>query len=476
MSFPLAGGVAFILTPQTLLLLCTGILLGLLIGLLPGIRAIHGAVIFLPIAYSVGLEPNSTLAFLICIYFSGLTSSSIVRILNEADRSPDIPLLWQLKAANYSTYFSTVSAMLLIVLIFTLARRTNLSFGPSEYVMLVLFAFASLSVQAGKYPTRTLISTGIGVLLSTVGIDANTGALRFTFGQPELYDGIEITTIAIGIFVISEIIVLSHHKAVPNKHTPPNPPLPESSKAPPGWSLRLVKSTITGFIIGLIPAAGTSAITTRIFARASLASASARPGHHPKDPAFLETARTAAGGGALVPMLAFCIPGNSSTAIMIGALFLYNITPGPTLFLHDTDIFWALFAAIAITATLLFFIHRPLALLIAKVPQVPAWIYIPVLISLAFIGTYAVHQSLQSLLLMLLFGTVGCLLLHHHYPLIPLLMGFILGELLEDNLRRALILSSGKVDIFFTGPVCLLLWVLILVMIIGPLILRKSVN
>jgi len=196
MLTPLIDGFLFVLQPLNALLLGTGALLGLLIGILPGLRAIHGAVIFLPIAYAIGLDPKTALAFLISIYFASLTSGRIVHILELAGDQPEELTVRQLKHSNICTLLGVSMAMIGLVVVIVLLHGLQIRFSPPEYVVLVVFAFASLSVQAGRFPARTLISTGIGVMLATIGIDANTGVLRFTFGQPELYDGIEITSFA----------------------------------------------------------------------------------------------------------------------------------------------------------------------------------------------------------------------------------------------------------------------------------------
>lgn len=474
MPTPFIEGFLFVLQPLNALLLGTGALLGLLLGILPGLRAIHGAALFLPIAYAIGLDPKTALAFLISIYFASLTSGRIAHILELAGNQPEELTVRQLKLSNICVLLSVSLAMTGLVLVIVLLHGLQIRFGPPEYVVLVVFAFASLSIQAGRFPARTLISTAIGVLLATIGIDANTGVLRFTFGQPELYDGIEVTSIAIGIFVISEIMVMLDQRLPSNRKTVPLQTFRHASPPISPWTGKLIKASLAGFAIGLIPGTGASAVSSfDRKERSSATNSTVTIDQRLNNAVVIETARAAAAGGALVPMLAFCIPGNSTTAIMIGALFLYNIPVGPSLFLHSIDIIWGLFAALAITSGLLFSIHRPLCLLISRVPVIPAWVFIPGLICLAFTGTYAVHQSWLSLALMLLFGGAGYLLQKFHYPLIPLLLGFILGELLEDNLRRALTWSGGEIHIFFSGPICQILWFLILLIIIVPLILRR---
>jgi len=470
----LVNGFYFALQPLNLSLLLGGSLLGVLIGIIPRIRAIHGVVIFLPLSYAVGLPPKTILIFLVCIYYGSMFSGRIVDILNLSEDQSDTAITAQLKLSGYAAFCGTLLALSGLALSVTLFGKLAIQLGPSEYAILVVFAFASLSIQAGKFPLRTLVSTCLGIMFTTIGIDSNTGILRFTLGQPELYDGIELTTVAIGMFAISEIFVLFDKKI--DRRRDFFPRQFQNAGELSFWSCKwcIARASIVGLLVGLLPGCGTA--IARSFAQKMESRYSRRS--EPlltalRKTVATETANTAAAGGALIPMLALGIPGSGTTAILIGVLLLNNITPGPMLFLHNADIIWSLFAALAISSPLLLVFNLPLVKTLVRLPVVPEWLFAPCFISLAFVGAYSVNSSEISLLLMILFGTLGYLLQKFDYPLVPLLLGFILGRLFEDNLRRALAISGGDIGILFSSPICKILWLLALIVTILPPIISK---
>ena len=467
----LSNGFLFIFQPLSFSLLLGGSLLGLLIGVLPGFRAIHGVVIFLPLSYAFGLPPKTILIFLVCIYYGSMFSGRISDILNQSENFSTKFISTQLQLSGPSSFCGTILALTGLILFVISAKILNISFGPAENVTLVIFAFASLSIQAGDYPARTLVSTCLGIMFTTIGIDSNTGILRFTLGQPELYDGIELTTVTIGMFVIGETFALFERKDQRNQATYSY--LETQNKKYTLWIYRgtVIRASLVGLLIGVLPGAGT--MIAKVFGRKlenKLSTKKSLSQKKLKEAIASESAGSAAAGGALIPMLALGIPGSGTTAILIGVLLLYNITPGPLLFTQNADIVWGLVAALAVSAPLLLILNKPITKIIIQLPHIPNWIIVPCFVCLAFVGVYSVNSSQVSLLLMILIGGLSHLLQKYHYPLIPLLLGFILGSLFEDNLRRALSISGGDINILYSSLTCKVFLILALIISLLPLL------
>lgn len=461
-------------TVLNLNMVIAGALLGTLIGDLPRLRAIHGVAVFLPLTYSIALPVESMLIFLVTIYYSAEYGS------RYRGRTGSRPLAKHGKIGSLfalsgvSSFCGGIVSVAGLMLSVFLLKRLAVNFGPPEYFVLVIFAFASLSIRAGRYPIRTLVSTCLGLALATIGIDSTTGVLRFTLGVPQLYDGIEFTTVVIGLFIISEIFVFLEPDTEMSVETA------KEDKAPAEWSTIfhckwiMVRASITGFIIGMLPGTGT-AIASSVSEQTEkrLASSGNTPFNAQKEDIAAETANSAATGGAMVPMLALGIPGSGTTAILLGALLLHNITPGPGLFIQHADLAWAIAASMFIGNLFLLVLNLPFQRFFHNVQNIPAWIFAPCLIVLAFIGVFSVNNSPLSLFIMVLLGLFAFMLQKWHYPLVPLLLGFVLGELMENNLRRALAISGGDLHILYASPISKVLWILAFFVVLLPLLLQK---
>ena len=447
-----------------LCLVAVGVLLGALLGATSRLRAIHGVAILLPLTYALSIPVEGTLILLLTLYFAAEFARQGWGGGGAVDSGHCRLLAW---GGSFLGGAIAVSGLIVVVL---LLQQLALHFSPGEYSVLVIFAFASLATRAGSHPLRTLIATLLGLMLATVGIDSSTGLLRFTFGEPQLYDGIEFTTVMVGLFVIGQLFGLltpsSDQSAAPTgKNAPGRRPIRSYR-----WAV--LRSALVGFFVGVLPGAGTS-----VAGAASLRVERTLAGADGELSAAMEilaeeTANSAAVGGAMVPLLALGIPGSGTTAILLGALLLHNLTPGPMLFSRQAPLVWALTLAMGLANLLLVILYWPLVRLLRRAQQLPEWIFAPVLIVLAFIGVFSVNQSSFSLLIMLLLGLVAHLLERRRYPLVPLLLGFVLGELLEDNLRRALAISGGDFRVFFATTTSLLLWGATLGVLVLPWLLR----
>ena len=467
------------LQPVNLGVALVGAFIGTLAGALPGIGPINGVAVLLPISYALNLPPETALIMLAGIYhgaeYGGRISSILLNIPGDSSAvmtTLDGYPLAQKGKANQALALSAISsfmggtmAVFGLTLFAPLLAQFAVQFGPAEYFSLIVFAFATLAVIVGDNPLKTSIAALLGMMLSTVGVDSSTGVLRYTYGQPELYDGIDFLIVVIGLFAISEILILLE-KAHNNKFVPVvinQVGLELSELLRCKWTI--FRSSLIGFVIGVLPGTGASiasAVAYSVEKRINDREGTFGQGDF-RGLAAPESANNAAAGGAFVPMLTLGIPGSGTTTILLGALLLYNIQPGPMLFADQPEVAGGLIASMYVANLMLLVLNLPLVNVFAQILLVPNWLLVPGIMVMAMVGVLSVHGSLLSVLSMLAIGIFGYFLRKLKYSLIPLILGFVLGELLEENLRRALAISGGEIEILFQSQICQFLWLLTLI-------------
>ncbi|WP_303854044.1 tripartite tricarboxylate transporter permease [Salinicola salarius] len=487
----LIQGFGVALTPLNLGLAFLGALLGTLFGALPGIGPINGIAILMPLAYTLGLPAESALILLAGIYtgseYGGRMSSILLNVPGDAgavmttlDGHPLAKKGLAGPALGLSAVSSFIGATIAIVgltLFAPLLAVVAVKFGPAEFFALMIFAFASMSAMMGKDPIKTLIGAVLGVLISTVGVDSGTGVLRFTFDMPELYDGIDFVVMIIGLFAVSEILLMLEHAF---RHDQ------EGEMAPIGrvmvkmsevlyckWAI--LRSSVIGFVIGVLPGTGASVASAVAYTtekRISDHDNSFGTGNM-RGLAAPEAANNASAAGSFVPMLTLGIPGSGTTAILLGALMLYNINPGPMMFREQPVVVGGLIASLYIGNVMLLLLNLPLAGVFARVLQVPRWLLVPSVAILAFVGVYQLHSDLMAIYLMLIIGVFGYLLRKFGFSLAPVVLGFVLGGLMEENLRRALSISGGDVGILFQSGLSIGLWIAAALVVLIPMFAGK---
>ena len=326
--------------------------------------------------------------------------------------------------------------------------------------------------MAGDKPLKTFIAALIGLFLSAVGIDANSGVYRFTGDSIHLTDGIQFVVLVLGLFSISEILLLLEKTHHGHKAVEATGRMLFNLKEAASVFVVNIRCGLLGFFMGVLPGAGaTLASAVAYMTEKRLAGASGTFGKGDKRGlAAPETAIGASCCGALVPMLTLGVPGSGTTAVMIGALSLYNITPGPLLFEQQPDIVWGLIASLFIANIMLVILNIPMVRLFTRILSVPNWALVPVIAIITAIGVYAVHATTFDLFLMIGIGIFGYILRKLDFPLSPLLLGFILGGLMEQNLRRALSISNGELEILWASPISLGVWAMVALMLTLPLL------
>ncbi len=484
----LLAGFGVALAPTNLAIAAIGALIGTVVGLLPGLGPINGVAILMPLAFAMKLPPEASLILLAAVYigceYGGRISSILLNVPGDAGAImtalDGYPMARQglggvaLSISAWSSFVGSLIATIGIVLFAPLLASWALSFGPAEYFALMCFAFACIAGLMGEAPMKAGIAAVIGLSLSCVGLDSNSGVYRFTGGDVHLSDGIQFVVVVIGVFSISEILLmLEQHHSSDGMITETGRKLFNLREMARTW-WGTVRSSVVGFVVGVLPGAGAtiaSAMTYSMEKRLTDTEGSFGKGDI-RGVAAPEAANNSAATGSFVPMLTLGVPGSGTTAVMVGALALYNITPGPALFTQQPTLVWGLIASLFVANLILLFINIPMVGLFTKVLRVPNWLLVPGILAVSAVGVYAVHATTFDLLLMTALGVAGWLLRKQGVPMAPLILGFVLGDMMEQNLRRALSITNGDASILVESPISVGLWLGALAMVLVPPLLR----
>lgn len=461
----LLHGLNLALSPENLLFAAAGVCLGTLVGVLPGLGPTSGIAILLPL--TTVLPPAPAIIMLAGIYYGAMYGGSTTSILMNVpgELSSVVTALdgYQLAkqgkagvalaiAAISSFVAGTVGLLGLTLFAGPLASMA-LAFGPPEYFALSCFALTMVIGLSHRSPLRGMISALLGFLLTVIGQDVMTGQPRFTLGSVELLAGIGFVPVVVGLFAISEIMVNAEQMSpvVYQKIT----------RLYPSWEeLRqtigaMFRSSISGFFLGLLPGCTPGAISflaydleRRISKRGSHFGSGALEGV-----AAPEGANNAATSGGFVPLFSLGIPTTPSLAVLLSGLMIYGLQPGPTLFAHHPDFVWTVIGSMYIGNVLLLILNLPLVGLWASLIKVPYHYLAPAILALCVVGCYSVRNSLFDVWLSLIFGTVGYLMRKLNYPMAPLVLALVLGQILEQAFRQSLAMSGGSAAIFFARPV-----------------------
>ena len=491
----LADGFAVALTAQHLLLALLGCFLGTLMGALPGLGPANGVAILIPIAFTLGLGPIASLILLTSVYYGAMYGGRISSILlNIPGDEPAMmtcldghPMALQGKAgealalSGIASFIGSFFATWGLVLIAPLLVKVALLFGPAEYFALFTMAFATLGGVTASNQAKSAFAAALGLGIAMIGSDSQTGSERFTFGHIYLYDGIDFLIAIVGLFAISEVLIfIEHHQggAAAKSGAKIGRLLPDFSilKRSIGTMFR---STIIGFLSGVLPGAGASlgSFLSYSVEKNTLDREGKTFGKgDPRGVIAPEVGNNAAAGGALVPMLSLGVPGSGTTAVLLAVLLQLNITPGPLLFRNSPDIVWGLIAALFIANFMLLALNLPLVGLFTRVLLVPTRILMPVVAMISFVGIYGLTGSTFDVMLMVGFGFMGWGLRKLGVPLVPVILGILLGNEMEVNLRRALQISDGDWSILVGSPLAIGIWAIAITGFVLPIFFGKKVK
>ncbi len=479
-------------TLQNLGLALLGCLLGTVIGALPGLGPSNGVAILIPLAFTLGLPATPALILLTSVYFGAMYGGRISSILiNIPGDEPALmstldgyPMAQQGRAgealalSGLSSFVGSFLATIGVVLFAPMLVQLALLFGPAEYFALFTLAFATIGGVSSKNQAKSAFAAAIGLGIAMIGIDGSTGAQRFTFGEVHLLDGIDFLVAIVGLFAISEVFLFLEHKG---EGTPGGTKL-DRVTIPLATLKRcigpMLRGSGIGFVAGVLPGAGAS-LGSFLAYTAEKRTSNREDTFGKGDPRGLaapEAGNNASAGGALIPMLSLGVPGSGTTAVLLAMLLTLNITPGPLLFSKNPEVVWGLIAALFIANFILLLLNIPLVGLFVRVLQVPSRVLMPAVAMISAVGIYGISGSTFELLLMVGFGLVGYLLRKLDVPLVPVILGVLLGNQMEDNLRRALTISDGEWSILWSSPLAIGLWVFAVAGFVAPMLIGKLVR
>lgn len=485
----LAHGFAVALTISTMVLAVGGCFLGTVIGSLPGLGPSNGVAILIPLAFSLGLDATEALVFMTSVYFGAMYGGRISSILlNIPGDEPALmttldgyPMAKKGRAGDalvLSGVASFVGALLATVALMLLApilARIAYLFGPAEYFALYLLAFCTLGGLASRNQAKSALAAAIGLGIAMIGLDNQTGLPRLTFGELHLMDGVDFLVAIVGLFAVSEVFMFieSHGKesAIGVRLERITIPVRDIARS----FLTMLRSTVIGFVAGVLPGAGASLGSFLAYmAEKSIGRDRESFGTgNPRGVAAPEAGNNAAAGGALVPMLTLGVPGSGTTAVLLALLLTLNITPGPLLFEERPEVVWGLIAALLIANVVLLVMNVPMVKFFVRILSVPPWILLPGITMVSFGGIYSLSGSSFDLILMILFGLFGYIFRKIGVPTVPIILGILLGNKMEDSLRRAMVISDGDWTYLFSSGIATGLWIAAVAGFIAPMFLRR---
>ena len=470
-------------TPLNLVYALLGVFLGTIIGVLPGIGPMTGVALLIPLTFS--LNPTSAIILMAGIYYGAMyggsttsilvntpgESSSVVTCLDGYEMAKKGRAGPALATAAIGSFIAGTFATLMLMLLGPWLANVALNFGPPEYFSLMVAGLTVVTSLAGRSIVKALLSTMIGLAIAMVGIDHVSGVPRFTFGNPELMDGLEFLVVAIGLFALAEVFVnlADLNKAVAEKLAIKGGlwlTREDRKRATPAF----IRGTLSGFFVGGIAGAGAavaSFVSYGIEKKASKYRDELGKGAI-EGIAGPEAANNAAAGGAMIHLLCLGIPGSGTTAIMLGALLMLGLQPGPLLFQQQPAFVWGLIASMYIGNVMLLVLNLPLVGMWVKILDIPLYLLEMFIIMFSFLGVYTMNNSVQDLFLMVGFGVIGYLMKRIDLPASPIILGMVLGKLMEEKMRQSLIISDGSLLIFITRPISLFLLLLAVISITNP--------
>ena len=466
----LGSGFELLFQWQNLLIIPIGLLLGIVVGAIPGLTSDLGIILCIPLTY--GMEPTTAILMLLAIYCGGTYGGSITAILiNTPGTSANAATLFDgypmtekghaFKALKMALYASTIGGLISAVVLLVAApqiAKITLLFGPAEYFALSIFGLSVIAGVSNKNILKGLIGACIGIFVSTIGMDKISGTVRFTFGSIKLTAGIDLIIALIGLFAISEIMMKSQYD-------------PEKDMKVAG---KFAKDVITkeeykrcrkpigigsiiGCIIGATPGTGGGLAAFIAYNQVKQASKHSETfgNGEIEGVAASESANNGACGATMIPMLTLGVPGDGATAILMGAFMVHGMVPGPTLFKESGNILYAIMFGLIIVNIFMYLIGNALIPFYANITKLPYELLASIVLSMCIAGAFSTNNRVYDVMIILVFGILAYFLRRMDFQLVPILLGIVLGPLAEVNFRRALVLSDGSMDIFIKRPISL---------------------
>jgi putative tricarboxylic transport membrane protein len=479
----LAQGFATCFTPLNLLFIFVGVLIGQIIGALPGIGPAAGMALLLPLTY--GVPPVTAIMMLAGIMYGGQYGGTLTSVLvNVPGEAASVMTTIDghqmarqgragaaLSIAAIGSFIAGIGAVILVVFVTPPLAAFALKFNAPEYFLLALLGITATASLGTDSPTRALLAALLGLIIAMVGVDPIQGTPRLTFGEQALIEGIDFLPVAIGIFGIAEVLA-SLERA--EQAAPMRTRLRDMWLTAKDWAesrAAVLRGSVIGFVIGVMPGAGPTIASMLAYITEK------RVSRHPErfgrgaidGVAAPEAANNAASHAACVPMLALGIPGSASTAVLLAALILHGIRPGPGLMTEQSTLVWALIASMFIGNVVLLVLNLPLAPLFAALLRVKYAYLAPGILAISLVGAYANSLAFTNVWIALAFGVVGWFMIKLDFPRAPLVLALVLAPLLESSLRQSLLLSFGSLKIFVERPLAAVLLACVVLSLAAPL-------
>lgn len=459
---------ATVFRPGVLLVLFCGVCGGIAIGALPGLTATMA--VALMTSFTFNMDAVSAITVLIGIYFGAIYGGSISAVLLNIPGTPSsimtardgYPMAQRgeggraIGIATWASFAGGIFGMILLIVCAPIISKFALRFSAPEKFALAVFGLSIVASISEKSLTRGLIAVLIGLMISMVGTDPMTGMGRFIFDVPDLFSGLQFIPVMIGLFGLSEVLdqLSSPTRAFVRQ---------KMTQILPSWKLikqltaTILRSSLIGVGIGALP--GTGGAIASFVAYNSARNSSKEPeafGHGKAEGiAASEAANNASCGGALMPMLTLGIPGDAITAILLGALIMHNVQPGPMLFISQPELIYSIYIAGILATVLMAAVGFSAAGLFARLISFPYYVLLPIILLLCIVGAFSVNNNLFDVYVMIAFGAIGYVLKKLDVPLTPLVLGVVLGPIAEENLRSTIIMSQGEFSFFFMRPIAM---------------------
>ena len=479
-------GFGIALTPMNILLAIAGVIVGTLIGALPGVGPVSGVALLLPLTF--GMPPTSGIILLAAMYAGSMYGGTITSVLiNTPGESASVVTCIDghqmalqgragpaLGVAAFGSFVAGTVGVVLLMTMSPLLARWALSFGPPETFALMLLGLTTVTGLTGDDALKGYISMVLGLMLAMVGFDIISGDARFAFGINEMTDGVDFLPVAIGLFGFGEVLAGAEgagtREILNAKYGLRDVMLTATDWVRSRWAI--VRGTVLGFFVGVLPGAGPTVASFLSYAMEKKIS------NHPEEfghgaiegVAGPESANNAASAGAMVPMLTLGIPGSATTAVMLGGLMMWGLRPGPLLFEKNPDFVWGLIASLYMANVLLLILNIAFIPAFVRALRIPYTILMPLIIVFCVTGAYSQSNKLWDVGQMLIFGIVGYLMRRLGYSPAALVLALVLGPLAERALRQSLIISDAGMMIFFTRPISAVLVALALAAVAVPIV------
>ncbi len=482
-------GFAVALTLQNIFFMFVGILLGVLIGVLPGLGGANGVAILLPLTFS--MSPTSAIIMLSCIYWGALFGGAITSILFNIPGEPwsvattfdGYPMAREgragqaMTAAFTSSFVGALIAVIVLTFLAPVVAKFALQFGPPEFFAVQFLTFCSFVGMSKEPPSKTIAAMMIGFALAAVGLDTVTGQLRMTFGSGELIRGFDFLIAVIGLFGVGEILLtMEEGLSFKGASAKINARVVwETWKELPRYWATSLRGALIGCWMGITPGGATPASFMSYGMAKRFSKNGAKFGTGQIEGVVApETAAHAAGTSALLPMLTLGIPGSPTAAVLLGGLLIWGLQPGPLLFIEQKDFVWGLIASMYLGNIVGLIVVLTTVPWWAAILRVPFSIIGPVIVVICAIGAYTVHNAFLDIALMLFFGVVGYAFKKLNYPLAPLVLALVLGDMAESAFRQSMIISQGSVTVFWSNGLVGSIMGIGLLILLSPLLIAAK--